>query len=161
MALRAKILRNHAPLGRYLYNRPYKILLVQVGTLSFSHPSFGVPVLFFYYLLSIWQIIGISSPSLKMCVSRALRGGSGKEEPKIFSDPAFVCRKDPISAHGRYVPPRLCSLAFVPRLCRVPCNRVHFDRARYKGVLRALLARRPRRRRGTIDKSAIYPHTSK
>ena len=30
-----------------------------------------------------------------------------------------------------------------------------------KGVLRALLARRPRRRRGTIDKSAIYPHTSK
>ena len=37
----------------------------------------------------------------------------------------------------------------------------NFDRARYKGVLRALLARRPRRRRGTIDKSAIYPHTSK
>ena len=30
-----------------------------------------------------------------------------------------------------------------------------------KGVLRALLARRPRRRRGTIDKSAIYPHTNK
>ena len=27
---------------------PYKILLVQVGTLSFSHPSFGVPVLFIY-----------------------------------------------------------------------------------------------------------------
>ena len=27
-------------------DRPYKILLVQVGTLSFSHPSFGVPVLF-------------------------------------------------------------------------------------------------------------------
>ena len=37
-----------------------------------------------------------------------------------------------------------------------------FDRARYKGWLRALPARRPRRRRGTtIDKSAIYPHTSK
>ena len=31
-------------------DRPYKILLVQVGTLSFSHPSFGVPVLFIYYL---------------------------------------------------------------------------------------------------------------
>ena len=30
-------------------DRPYKILLVQVGTLSFSHPSFGVPVLFFYF----------------------------------------------------------------------------------------------------------------
>ena len=30
-------------------DRPYKILLVQVGTLSFSHPSFGVPVLFIYY----------------------------------------------------------------------------------------------------------------
>ena len=26
----------------------YKILLVQVGTLSFSHPLFGVPVLFIY-----------------------------------------------------------------------------------------------------------------
>ena len=29
-------------------DRPYKILLVQVGTLSFSHASFGVPVLFIY-----------------------------------------------------------------------------------------------------------------
>ena len=30
-------------------DRPYKILLrVQVGTLSFSHPSFGVRVLFIY-----------------------------------------------------------------------------------------------------------------
>ena len=27
-------------------DRPYKILLVQVGTLSFPHPSFGVPFLF-------------------------------------------------------------------------------------------------------------------
>ena len=35
------------------------------------------------------------------------------------------------------------------------------DRARYKGWLRALHARRPRRRRGTIDTSAIYPHTNK
>ena len=34
-------------------DRPYKILLVQVGTLSFSHPSFGVPAFFllFIYLL--------------------------------------------------------------------------------------------------------------
>ena len=31
-------------------DRPYKILLVQVGTLSFSHPLFGVSVLFIYYL---------------------------------------------------------------------------------------------------------------
>ncbi|EOD06258.1 hypothetical protein EMIHUDRAFT_258987 [Emiliania huxleyi CCMP1516] len=30
-------------------DRPYKILLVQVGTLSFSHPSFGVSVLFILY----------------------------------------------------------------------------------------------------------------
>ena len=30
-------------------DRPYKILLVQVGTLSFSHPSFGVSVVFIYY----------------------------------------------------------------------------------------------------------------
>ena len=30
-------------------DRPYKILLVQVGTLSFSHPLFGLPVLFIYY----------------------------------------------------------------------------------------------------------------
>ena len=37
-------------------DRPYKILLVQVGTLSFSHPSFGVPVLFIYY-----------RPSLEVC----------------------------------------------------------------------------------------------
>ena len=33
-------------------DRPYKILLVQVGTLSFSHPSFGVPVLFIYLFLA-------------------------------------------------------------------------------------------------------------
>ena len=33
-------------------DRPYKILLVQVGTLSFSHPSFGVPVLFIYSTLA-------------------------------------------------------------------------------------------------------------
>ena len=33
-------------------DRPYKILLVQVGTLSFSHPSFGVPVLFIYLFKS-------------------------------------------------------------------------------------------------------------
>ena len=43
-----------------------------------------------------------------------------------------------------------------------PCMvAILIDRARYKGWLRALPARRPRRRRGTIDKSAIYPHTSK
>ena len=34
-------------------DRPYKILLVQVGTLSFSHPSFGVPVLFIYLFINI------------------------------------------------------------------------------------------------------------
>ena len=34
-------------------DRPYKILLVQVGTLSFSHPSFGVRVLFIY--LAHWH----------------------------------------------------------------------------------------------------------
>ena len=39
-------------------DRPYKILLVQVGTLSFSHPSFGVPVLFIY--LFIRYIVGES-----------------------------------------------------------------------------------------------------
>ena len=32
-------------------DRPYKILLVQVGTLSFSHPSFGVSVVFIYLFL--------------------------------------------------------------------------------------------------------------
>ena len=32
-------------------DRPYKILLVQVGTLSFSHPSFGVSVVFIYLWL--------------------------------------------------------------------------------------------------------------
>ena len=31
-------------------DRPYKILLVQVGTLSFSHPSFGVSAVFIYLL---------------------------------------------------------------------------------------------------------------
>ena len=30
-------------------DRPYKILLVQVGTLSFSHPSFGVIYVLFIY----------------------------------------------------------------------------------------------------------------
>ena len=35
-------------------DRPYKILLVQVGTLSFSHPSFGVYVVFIYlFILSL------------------------------------------------------------------------------------------------------------
>ena len=34
-------------------DRPYKILLVQVGTLSFSHPSFGVPVLFIVRVLQL------------------------------------------------------------------------------------------------------------
>ena len=34
-------------------DRPYKILLVQVGTLSFSHPSFGVPVLFIYLFITL------------------------------------------------------------------------------------------------------------
>ena len=33
-------------------DHPYKILLVQVGTLSFSHPSFGVSVLFIYLCMS-------------------------------------------------------------------------------------------------------------
>ena len=32
-------------------DRPYKILLVQVGTLSFSHPSFGVSVVFIYLFI--------------------------------------------------------------------------------------------------------------
>ena len=32
-------------------DRPYKILLAQVGTLSFSHPLFGVSVLFIY----LWE----------------------------------------------------------------------------------------------------------
>ena len=32
-------------------DRPYKILLAQVGTLSFSHPLFGVSVLFIYLFL--------------------------------------------------------------------------------------------------------------
>ena len=41
-------------------DRPYKILLVQVGTLSFSHPSFGVPVLFIY-LLRISERVGNAS----------------------------------------------------------------------------------------------------
>ena len=34
-------------------DRPYKILLAQVGTLSFSHPLFGVSVLFIYLLLAV------------------------------------------------------------------------------------------------------------
>ena len=32
-------------------DRPYKILLAQVGTLSFSHPLFGVSVLFIYLFI--------------------------------------------------------------------------------------------------------------
>ena len=40
-------------------DRPYKILLAQVGTLSFSHPSFGVPVLFIY--LYRWPARGRAS----------------------------------------------------------------------------------------------------
>ena len=40
-------------------DRPYKILLVQVGTLSFSHPSFGVSVVFIYlYRVRDWHCKG-------------------------------------------------------------------------------------------------------
>ena len=34
------------PFNQCVPDRPYKILLAQVGTLSFSHPLFGVSVLF-------------------------------------------------------------------------------------------------------------------
>ena len=37
-------------------DRPYKILLAQVGTLSFSHPSFGVPVLFIYLYSKVLEM---------------------------------------------------------------------------------------------------------
>ena len=36
-------------------DRPYKVLLVQVGTLSFSHPSFGVPVIYLFIYLLDWH----------------------------------------------------------------------------------------------------------
>ena len=36
-------------------DRPYKILLVQVGTLSFSHPSFGVSAVFIYLFIAHWH----------------------------------------------------------------------------------------------------------
>ena len=46
-------------------DRPYKILLVQVGTLSFSHPSFGQPVLFIYYYPDFYLFITASVRSAR------------------------------------------------------------------------------------------------
>ena len=41
-------------------DRPSKILLVQVGTLSFSHPLFGVSVLFIYYWARDWRALALT-----------------------------------------------------------------------------------------------------
>jgi len=43
-------------------DRPYKILLAQVGTLSFSHPLFGVSVLFIYSLQAArdWRTLALT-----------------------------------------------------------------------------------------------------
>ena len=72
-------------------DRPYKILLVQVGTLSFSHPSFGVPVLFIYLLgtglartlgtntKQTNQTEGWAEDKVPTCASRVLEGRSGKQ----------------------------------------------------------------------------------
>jgi len=43
-------------------DRPYKILLAQVGTLSFSHPLFGVSVSFIYLSLRFGLLIKASVP---------------------------------------------------------------------------------------------------
>ena len=40
-------------------DRPYKILLAQVGTVSFSHPLFGVSVLFIYFIYYLSLLQGI------------------------------------------------------------------------------------------------------
>jgi len=44
--LGARKAREQGLLKKRILFGPYKILLVKVGTLSFSHPSFGVSVLF-------------------------------------------------------------------------------------------------------------------
>ena len=49
-------------------DRPYKILLVQVGTLSFSQPLFGVSVLFIY--------LGPARPSCRKVVVKQTRARS-------------------------------------------------------------------------------------
>ena len=63
-------------------DRPYKILLVQVGTLSFSHPSFGVPVLFIYLLLTEGETTGRGAT--RGTPQAYSRGGkeTGKEGPR-------------------------------------------------------------------------------
>ena len=42
-------------------DRPYKILLAQVGTLSFSHPLFGVSVLFILVLTSFHLLLSYAT----------------------------------------------------------------------------------------------------
>ena len=69
-------------------DRPYKILLAQVGTLSFSHPLFGVSVLFIYLF---------SHPSLGLSVFSffllpALKVINEPQEPCVRRQGAKIAR---------------------------------------------------------------------
>ena len=56
-------------------DRPSKILLVQVGTLSFSHPSFGVSVVFIYGHGTDKEFFGV-----ELSLEGRLEDESGKNE---------------------------------------------------------------------------------
>ena len=58
-------------------DRPYKILLVQVGTLSFSHPSFGVYVVFIY--LWDWRALALTQ------VHHGIRLSDSREDGEALS----------------------------------------------------------------------------
>jgi len=63
-------------------DRPYMILLVQVGTLSFSHPSFGVPVLFIYLFYFYTLGTGLA------------RTGTNTGTPRIWHLQTYKCTPD-------------------------------------------------------------------
>ena len=60
-------------------DRPYKILLVQVGTLSFSHPSFGVSVVFIADRLDTganWRVLVLSQAHNRSRLSDSVKNGN-------------------------------------------------------------------------------------
>ena len=68
-------------------DRPYKILLVQVGTLSFSHPSFGVPVLFIYLEVEVRALD--SHAHKKVAAGRAVTDCS-PSAPRLEADASLT-----------------------------------------------------------------------
>ena len=85
-------------------DRPSKILLVQVGTLSLSHPSFGVPVLFIYLF------IYYTTQELAHCCC----GGGSDGDCELTADGCTAVR---LTAGGWLRRTATARFAFAPRRC--------------------------------------------